>query len=51
MVKSWDDFDNGCIPMHGGVLFTYLVDRLTARYLIALYYVFRRPVHATGTVE
>ena len=31
MVKSWDDFDNGCIPMHGGanmvsdVLFTYLV--------------------------
>ena len=31
MVKSWDDFDSGCIPMHCGanmvsdVLFTYLV--------------------------
>jgi len=33
------------------VLFTYLVGwYLVARYLIALHYVFRRPMHVTGTV-
>ena len=49
MVKSWDDFDNGCIPMHCGM--TFYLRNLLARYLITLHHVFRCPVHATGTVQ
>ena len=58
MVKRWDDFENGCIPMHCGanmvsdVLFTFIWQAgSTLLNLIALYYVLRRPVHAMRTIE